>query len=50
MGCGARAREAERDIRVAREMLDLSTGLRRHQTMRTSRTSIQPRLPEPVQV
>ena len=53
MGCGAGARdggrEAESDTSAAREMVDL-TGLRRHRAMKTSSTSIKPRLPEPVQV
>ena len=54
MGCGAGsrdgAREAESDTSAAREMVDLTGGLRRHRAMKTSCTSIKPRLPEPVQV
>ena len=54
MGCGAGARagarEAESDTSAAREMVDLTGGLRRQRAMKTSYTNTKPRLPKPVQV
>ena len=48
MGCGAG--EAESDTSAAREMVDLTGGLRRQRAMKTSYTNTKPRLPKPVQV